>query len=170
MAISFLSCPFSSSPCGWPPLDSGHSTTQGFSFNMSDLWLRQPRQEFTQMSRKRGTSLIVLIELGKSHITFLNFSTCLIRTNKNLSARWEVTTVPASQTVDASGKRGELPLPPLLGPFTAYLCPRWLQLLQAASPSTTGQRQWLNRRESEQTVNEAREESGWKRIAGQDRP
>lgn len=122
------------------------------------------------MSRNRGTYLIVLIELGKSHITFLNFSTHLIRTNKNLSAHWEITAVSASQTVDASGAMGELPLPPILGPFTSYLCSQWLQLLQAVSPSTTGQRQWLNRRELEQTVTEAKEESGWKRLANQDRP
>lgn len=82
MAISLLSSLSSPSPCGWPPLDSGHRATQGFRFNMSDLWLRQPRQEFTEIFRNRGVYLMDLIELGKiCHITFLNFPTCLKRTN-----------------------------------------------------------------------------------------
>lgn len=54
-------CPvlFPSFACGLRPSpDSGQSSIPGFGFNMNDLWLRQPRQEFTQTSRNRDICLI----------------------------------------------------------------------------------------------------------------
>lgn len=106
MVICLLSCPFASSACGWPSPDSGQSSIQGFGFNTNDLWLGQPTQEFTQISRNRDVYLVVL---------------GLNRTNMNLSGPWEITSVPASEAASAhsavgdhlgGGGRVHLPRPP----------------------------------------------------------
>lgn len=125
--------------CGWPSPDSGQSSIQGFGFNTNDLWLRQPRKEFTQTSRNRDIYLVVLIVLGKiHHIIFLNFPTGLNRTNMNLSGPWEIMSVPASEAASAHSAVGDHPGE---GGVHTGLDPRLPQLPQAVFPFGTGQRQ-----------------------------
>ena len=126
MAVSLLSCPFPSFLCGRPPPDSGHSPTQGFRVNRSELWPRQPRQDFTQISRNRSICLTILLKLRKIYdITFLHFPTCLNGANKNPSGHWEITLFPpvrqqvhTARWVNSPWATYTLPLPPAAATLT----------------------------------------------------
>ena len=56
-------------PRGWPPPHCGHSPTKGFRVNLSELWLKQPIQDFTQIFSNRGICLLILLKLGGKSIT-----------------------------------------------------------------------------------------------------
>lgn len=110
MAMPFLSCSVPSFPCGRPPPHCGHSPAKVFRVNMSELWLKQPKQDFIQIFRNRGLCLIILLKLGAdlSH-HFLVLSSSPKRSKQEPEWLLGDQTVLASTATGAQSEVGELP-------------------------------------------------------------
>ena len=130
MAMPLLSCSVPFFPCGRPPPHCGHSPAKGFRVNMSELWLKQPKQDFTQIFRNRGLCFIILLKLGAnlSH-HFLALSSLPKRSKQEPEWPLGDRTVLTSTATGAQREVGELPramhalpLPPAAGSLAGV---RW---------------------------------------------